>query len=123
MYNANVSYLAPITALRDVVEVRALAHLTGGGFLDNIPRVLPAGLGATVSIGTWPTPEIFKIIRREAQLSSHEAHRTFNMGIGLVAVVPEAGTSLTVETLAAAGVPAWEIGEIVEGAEGVRLVE
>ena len=117
------SYLAPVTALREAVEVRALAHLTGGGFQDNIPRVLPAGLGATVSIGTWPTPEIFGLIRREAQLSTHEAHRTFNMGIGMVAVVPATDVGRTVETLASAGLPAWEIGEIVEGVDGVRLVE
>ncbi len=117
------SYLNPVRTLRESVEVHALAHLTGGGFQDNIPRVLPEGHGAKVNVGSWPVPPIFQLIRREAKLSTHESHRVFNCGIGMVAVVPGTDADRAIEVLSGAGLPAWSVGEIVEGATGVELIE
>jgi phosphoribosylformylglycinamidine cyclo-ligase len=114
------SYLDPIRHLREAVDVHALAHLTGGGFLDNIPRVLPDGLGARVRPGSWPVPPIFGLLVREAHLSDREAHRTFNMGVGLVAIVAAADVDRACERLAEAGVESWPVGEVVAG-RGVSL--
>ncbi len=81
------SYLAPLAAALDAGLVKALAHLTGGGFQDNIPRCLPPGLGATVDTSTWETPPLFLWLQEAAGIDSDEAHRIWNMGIGIVAVV------------------------------------
>jgi phosphoribosylformylglycinamidine cyclo-ligase len=115
------SYLNPVTALRETVDVHALAHITGGGFQDNIPRVLPDGVGARVDTGSWDVPPIFELIRREANLSCAESHRTFNMGVGMIAVVAADDAPRSLEILAAQGLPSWVVGEIVAGQEGVEL--
>ncbi len=111
------SYLAPLAQVLDGPIVKALAHLTGGGFPDNIPRCLPAGLGAEVDTSTWQTPPLFDWLQRQAGIDLIEAHRIFNMGIGMVAVVaPEhadAFDQLVPE-------PTYRIGRIVEGS-GVDL--
>ncbi len=81
------SYLAPLAAALDGGKVKALAHLTGGGFPDNIPRCLPDGLGAEVDTTAWPTPPLFQLLVDHIGLGRDEAHRVFNMGIGMVVVV------------------------------------
>jgi phosphoribosylformylglycinamidine cyclo-ligase len=116
------SYLEPVTKLRSEVEVRALAHITGGGLLDNVPRVLPAGHGAVVRLGAWPVPPIFSLVCREAKLGDAEAHRTFNMGVGLVAIVPAGDAARARALLEEAGLGGFDLGEVVAGEEGVRLV-
>lgn len=111
------SYLAPLAAALDAGLVKALAHLTGGGFQDNIPRCLPPGLGATVDTSTWETPPLFLWLQEAAGIDSDEAHRIWNMGIGIVAVVaPD-----SVEAFRAA-VPetTWVVGSVTS-TEGVEL--
>ncbi len=115
------SYLAPLAATLGLtgerVLVKALAHLTGGGFPDNIPRCLPEGLGAEVDTSTWETPPLFQWLAAEGGIGLEESHRIFNMGIGMVAVVaPD-----DVESFSAA-VPELvvELGRVVDG-EGVAL--
>lgn len=81
------SYLEPLSAALEVGTVKALAHLTGGGFQDNIPRCLPPHLGATVDTSSWETPPLFAWLQDAAGIDSDEAHRIWNMGIGIVAVV------------------------------------
>ena len=84
------SYLPVVAAFTEAeIEPKALAHITGGGFLDNLPRVLPAHLGAQVDLGTWPVPELFATLADWGGLVDAEAFRVWNMGIGLVAVVDE----------------------------------
>ena len=70
--------------------IKALAHLTGGGFIENIPRVLPDGLGAVVRRGAWPVPPLFTLIQQRGQVTEDEMYHVFNMGIGMVAVVAPA---------------------------------
>jgi phosphoribosylaminoimidazole (AIR) synthetase len=94
--------------------VKALAHITGGGLPENVPRVLPAGVDARVELGSWPVPPLFQLVRELATgLDVHELHRTLNMGIGMV-VVCAASDAETVR----ASIPeeTWLIGELVAGA-------
>ena len=81
------SYLAPLEGALAAGTVKALAHLTGGGFQDNIPRCLPPHLGATVDTSSWETPPLFAWLQEAAGIDSDEAHRIWNMGVGIVAVV------------------------------------
>lgn len=98
--------------------VKALAHVTGGGFIENIPRVLPDGLGAVIHPGSWPVPPLFQLIQQRGDIRAWEMHRVFNMGIGMIAVVAP-------EDLAAlqAAIPedTWVIGQLVPGERRVSL--
>ena len=112
------SYLLPVRALRAAVEVLGLAHITGGGLFDNLPRCLPAGLGMRLRAGSWPLPPILGELRRRGDLGDAELARTFNAGIGMAAVVrPEAADA------ARRAVPeALPIGEVVPVAAGPRVL-
>jgi len=104
------------------VKIRALSHLTGGGFYDNIPRVLPKGCGVTVRKGTWPILPIFKKIVREGGVPEKDAYRTLNMGIGLVVIVREADKARTMGLLHKAKSKVYEIGRVVKGKTEVTLI-
>ena len=109
------SYLDDVRALRRAVreaggDIGALAHITGGGWEGNVPRTLPGGLGVEVDIGSWPVPAIFSLIQQRGDIADEEMVRTFNIGIGMTAVVPTAATDA-----ALAAVPdACRIGTVVE---------
>lgn len=111
------SYLHAVMTLRAVVPVKALAHITGGGLLDNLPRVLPAGLGAMIERGTWDVPPIFALLTRLGNITEQEAYHAFNMGLGMLAIVP----APMVDTALASVPEARRVGQVVAGA-GVRLV-
>ncbi len=117
------SYLTAIQKLRAVLPIKALAHITGGGFLDNIPRVLPAGLGAVIRRESWPIPPIFQEIARRGNVSEAEMIHVFNMGIGMVMIL-SADTARAMQNTPADAALIGKlhfIGEIVTGA-GVTLV-
>lgn len=86
------SYLGLLSGLlrRGDLGIKALAHLTGGGFIENIPRVLPEGVGAVVQTGAWPVPALFRLIQEHGQIAEEEMYRVFNMGIGMVLIVDPA---------------------------------
>ncbi|HWW09279.1 MAG TPA: phosphoribosylformylglycinamidine cyclo-ligase [Candidatus Acidoferrales bacterium] len=107
------SYLAAVTELRNQVDVRALAHITGGGLIDNIPRVLPAGLAAEIDRATWTVPPIFRALEQAGGIHPEEMWRTFNMGIGMVAIVPPEDAARATR---AAGLPVHRIGRVVTAA-------
>jgi len=94
--------------------VHGLAHITGGGFYDNIPRILPAGVGVRLEAGSWTTPPLFAYLQDKGGVEREEMHRVFNMGIGMVAVLPP-----EVDLAATSGVDAVRIGEVVADAAGV----
>jgi phosphoribosylamine--glycine ligase / phosphoribosylformylglycinamidine cyclo-ligase len=98
--------------------VKALAHLTGGGFIENIPRVLPENLQAVVHLGSWPVPALYSLLQQRGQIEPSEMYRVFNNGIGMVAFV--APNQLTAFQEAVSE-PAWVIGELVAGEKGVIL--
>ena len=107
-------------------ELLGAAHITGGGILENIPRVLPESLKAVIHLGSWEVPAIFSFLEEAAGLSRQEMFRTFNCGVGMVLVVPQSQASDVVERLEALGQNSWIIGEVApreEGEEAVELVE
>jgi phosphoribosylformylglycinamidine cyclo-ligase len=98
--------------------IKALAHLTGGGFIENIPRVLPEYLDAVIRTESWPVPPLFRLIQQRGDLPRAEMYRVFNMGIGMVGIVTPEQVE-TFQTLA--GEPTWVIGELVPGEKKVNL--
>ena len=92
-----------------------MAHITGGGFTDNIPRILPRGVSARVDVGTWPILPVFQYLQREGRVGDEEMFRTFNMGLGMVLVVPLHREGEVVSHLDKMGEKHYRIGEIVRG--------
>jgi phosphoribosylformylglycinamidine cyclo-ligase len=116
-------YVRPVLSLlRQGLPIHAMAHITGGGLVGNLPRVLPAGVTATVHRGSWPVPAIFAYLGRAGRISEREMLRVFNMGIGFVCVVAPAAATRTIRALETRGVPAWRIGEIGRGPRRVVYV-
>ncbi len=114
-------YVKPVLALLKHMPVHGIAHITGGGFYENIPRCLPDGLTALVSRAAVPVPPIFGVIAREGNIPQDEMYATFNMGVGMVLVVDKDKAAEAINVLQANGQPAYVLGEVVEGAEGVRF--
>jgi phosphoribosylformylglycinamidine cyclo-ligase len=112
-------YVKSVQALMAAVDVRGLAHITGGGLPGNLPRVFPEGLGARLDAASWTLPELFQRIEREGPVERAEMLDTFNMGVGLCAIVPAAEAGRAIDTLNAAGEHAWRLGEVVPG-DGVE---
>ncbi|HZG58548.1 phosphoribosylformylglycinamidine cyclo-ligase [Paenibacillus sp.] len=108
-------YVKPVLKLIESVAVRGMAHITGGGFIENIPRVLPSNVNAHIRLGSWPMPPIFGLLRAEGSLTHDDCYRTFNMGIGYVIVVPADEREAAMNALTAAGETPYEIGVITEG--------
>jgi phosphoribosylformylglycinamidine cyclo-ligase len=114
-------YVKPILNLLQNVKVKGMAHITGGGFIENIPRMLKSGLTAYVDTKSFKIPEIFKFIASFG-IEEKEMFNTFNMGIGYVIVVAEEDEEKTTSILEKSGVKSYKIGNIKEGKEGICLV-
>jgi phosphoribosylformylglycinamidine cyclo-ligase len=114
------SYLAALEPLLERDKVRALAHITGGGFAGNIPRVLPDGLGAVVRRGSWDVPPLFRLIQKGGRVSDEEMYRTFNMGIGMIVIVSPGDLHDVEHSLERRGETSFVVGSVVAGA-GVAL--
>lgn len=111
-------YLSEVQALLAAgVEIRGLAHLTGGGVIDNLPRILPAGLGAAIRRGSWPEPPIFDLIQQTGQVPAGEMFHAFNMGLGMLVVIAPEQVEAAQQTLVD---ELFLVGEIIEG-PGVRV--
>ncbi len=115
------SYLKPVRALRRSVRIRGMAHITGGGFPDNLPRVLPAGLAAVVDRRAWSPPPLFEFLRREGGVHRDEMYRVFNMGIGMVIVVRPADVEAALAALRRAGERPVAIGRVQRARRGRRV--
>jgi len=115
------SYLKPIRALHSKGLLNAAAHITGGGFEENIPRVLPAKLSARVKLGSWPVLPVFTCLQRLGQIVPDEMYRTFNMGIGMVLIVPEAGYRRAAAELKRLREKHYVIGSVVKGRHEVEF--
>jgi phosphoribosylformylglycinamidine cyclo-ligase len=119
------SVLAALAAhpnTEDASGIKALAHITGGGLLENIPRVLPEGMAAHLTKGSWPQTELFAWLQTTAAISDFEMNRTFNNGIGMVVVVDAANAAATAHMLSEAGEKVFEIGVIAARGEGAAVV-
>ncbi|MDI6871564.1 MAG: phosphoribosylformylglycinamidine cyclo-ligase [Bacillota bacterium] len=114
-------YARSLLALRRAVDVRGVAHITGGGFFENIPRGLPPGTSAVIERGSWPIPPIFPFLQRLGRVEEAEMFGTFNMGIGLLAAVPAGQAEEALAALAENGEQAWVVGRVAAGGGGVEL--
>jgi phosphoribosylformylglycinamidine cyclo-ligase len=116
-------YVKPVLGLIREVDVKAMAHITGGGITLNLPRVLPVGRRARIDRRAWPEPPIFAAIQRAAGVDDAEMRRTFNMGIGFVLIVTPEDAAAATARLEAAGERVYAIGEVVSGAPGAPGVD
>jgi phosphoribosylformylglycinamidine cyclo-ligase len=115
-------YVKSVLAALAAHPIKALAHITGGGLLENIPRVLPEGMAARLKKGSWPQTELFAWLQRTAGIDDHEMNRTFNNGIGMVVVVDPAHAAATAQTLRDGGETVYDIGAIAARAGGPAVV-
>ena len=114
-------YVRPVLAALKKFRLKTMAHITGGGFLDNIPRILPEGLDAEIKLGSWPVPSVFKTIQKKGTISDREMFRTFNMGIGMVLAVESMDAKKTITHFQKNGLTSWEIGELTAGSKQVKF--
>jgi len=115
------SYLKPVTRVMKKITIRGMAHITGGGLLDNIPRVLPRNVSAVIDCSSWRVPAVFQFILEQGKVNQSEMCRVFNMGIGFVLVVSEGDADQTISILRKVKCSASLIGYIKAGARGVCL--
>jgi phosphoribosylformylglycinamidine cyclo-ligase len=102
--------------------VKGMAHITGGGITDNLPRILPDGVSARINRSAWPVPPLFAFLERAGQVPADDMYRTFNMGVGMIVACASEDVDRLMETLSSAGEPCWLIGELVEGHRRVEYV-
>ncbi len=115
------AYLHAFDALeRAGIDVRGMAHITGGGLIDNPPRVFPQGIGMQIDTASWTVPPVFELIVQRAQVARHEAFRALNMGVGFLFILPAAQEQAALDALKTAGEQPWVIGQMVEG-QGVTF--
>jgi phosphoribosylformylglycinamidine cyclo-ligase len=107
-------YVKPVLGLLEALPVHGLAHITGGGLVGNVPRVLPGHLQAVLHRDAWTMPPLFQWLQREGRVADDEMHRVFNCGVGMIAIVPAESVDAALAALHDAGETAWRIGEIVE---------
>ncbi len=117
-----VIYVKSILNLAEAVKIRGLAHITGGGLIDNPPRMLPPGLAIRVDLGSWHVPPIFNFLQQLGNVEDHEMRRTFNMGLGFIVAVRPHDVDLALETLIALGERCCVVGQVIPGNGEVLFV-
>lgn len=108
-------YVKPILAMLEDVAIKGMAHITGGGFIENIPRVLPDGVNVDIQYGSWPILPIFSLMQREGGITNNDMFRTFNMGIGMVIIVQADDADKAVAAAEAQGEKVYRLGVVTEG--------
>ena len=114
-------YVKAVSQLIDAVNVKAISHITGGGFYENIPRVLPAGISAKIERNAVQVLPIFDLIKRSGDIPERDMFNTFNMGVGMIVSVDKNDVDKAIETLKSAGEDAYVLGELVESEDGVII--
>jgi phosphoribosylformylglycinamidine cyclo-ligase len=114
-------YVRALLALIQAVDVHAIAHITGGGLPENLPRVLPPGCRARLDRGSWEVPPVFRWLQEKGNVATQELFRTFNCGVGMVVAVPAGSAAAAVDLLNRQGEQAWVIGQVVEGEPAVEF--
>ena len=107
--------------LKDGIDIHAISHITGGGFYENVPRMMTEGLTAEIQLDSFPRLPIFSLIQKTGNIPERDMYNTFNMGIGMILAVPAEQAEKALETLKAAGETAYPIGKVVAGEDGVVL--
>jgi len=116
-----IIYVKPILDILKKVNVKSIANITGGGFYENIPRVIPKGAAIIINKNSWMMPAIFKLIQRKAGVSDREMYRTLNMGIGIVLILSKNDVSKTKNILLNHKLKSWVIGEVIRGKKEVII--
>ena len=115
-------YVKALKAVKDAgVRVKACSHITGGGFYENIPRMLPEGKRAVVEKNSYPIPPIFTMMAREGHVEEQMMYNTYNMGLGMIVAVDPADVDKAMEAMKSAGDKPYVVGKIVDGEKGVDL--
>ncbi|MDQ5846050.1 MAG: phosphoribosylformylglycinamidine cyclo-ligase [Acidobacteriota bacterium] len=117
----HLSYLSPLEGLLDSGSIKGLAHITGGGLTDNIPRILPEGTAVEIRKGSWPVLPIFSVMQKLGNVSEAEMYRTFNMGAGMVVVVSPNDLQTVKAKLEERGTSSYEIGTVIRGNREVAI--
>ena len=116
-------YVKAVKALlKGGVDIHAVSHITGGGFYENVPRMMTGGLTAQIKLGSFPVLPIFGLIQKTGNIPERDMYNTFNMGVGMILAVPAAQAQQALEILSAAGETAYQIGEVISGEDGVVLI-
>ena len=108
-------YVKAILDLTKKFNILGIAHITGGGLIENIPRILPEGLSVEINSGSWQKPSIFSLIQKEGKIAEQEMYRTFNMGIGMVLIVSNSEAEKILEELESINCEAYLIGQVIKG--------
>ncbi|WP_320152394.1 phosphoribosylformylglycinamidine cyclo-ligase [uncultured Tolumonas sp.] len=116
-------YVKPVLKLLKECEIHALSHITGGGFWENIPRVLPENTKAVIDGSSWQWPEVFNWLQKSGNVETYEMYRTFNCGVGMIIALPQDQVDAALALLKAEGENAWLIGRIEQAAAGEKQVE
>lgn len=114
-------YAKPVLEMHRELDVHSMGHITGGGFFENLPRMLPEGLAAEVTLESWEVLPVFKMLKEKGQLTDKDLYSVFNMGVGFVIALPEAEAARAIEIAEAHGEKAYTIGRVIQG-EGVAFV-
>ncbi len=114
-------YVKPILALLEEVKVRAISHITGGGFYENIPRSIPDGFGAKIDKSKVKVLPIFRLLQEKGNISEHDMYNTFNMGVGMSVVVPKCQEKKALSILKEQGIEAYTIGEIIKSEDKIIM--
>ena len=114
-------YVRPVLSLLNKVHVKSIAHITGGGFYENMPRAFGENLSACMTKGSWPILPIFDLIQKKGGISEHDMFNTFNMGIGMMIIVAKEDVDAALASLKESNVPAYVIGEMVPGSHTVTF--
>ena len=117
----HASYLKPLEGLLDAGVIKGLAHVTGGGLTDNIPRILPEGTAVSVDKDSWPVLPVFELMQKIGNVSEAEMYRTFNMGVGMVIVTSAADVKSVESHLQQQGAAVFQIGRVIEGNREVSI--
>jgi phosphoribosylformylglycinamidine cyclo-ligase len=117
-----IIYARVVGELFDRFKINGLANITGGGVLENLPRVMPGSVRAVIERGSWPTPPIFRMIQRLGKIERREMDRTFNNGLGMIAIVPVREADRIVAHLRGRKYGAYVVGEVRSGKRGVSIV-
>ena len=116
------NYAKPVLKVLENNEIKGIAHITGGGLIENIPRILPVGLSVEIKKHSWDVLPIFKLIQKIGQIEESEMYRVFNMGVGMVLIVGAQNLEPIKDALEKEGEKVFEIGKVVKGEKNVKLM-
>ena len=114
-------YSKPVLAVKEKIEIKGIANITGGAFYDKIARILPDNVDVQIYKGSWPVPKIFRLIQAKGNIAFKEMYHTFNMGVGMVLIADGKSAKAIISKLASFKLQSWVIGEVIRGRKQVEI--